>query len=223
MGTLFIFIYYYFLNPHPRICLLTLEREEGRGRERETRRGRERGRGKERERERERNIIWETSIVCIPYVPRRGIKHTTSVCALTGNQTRSLLVYGMTLQPAEAPGQGYRHFKSEVFHLSFISKKSSPLFTHMFFLFICIFLSGTSNMSSHLLLHAVYLSHFFEGVNFPNLTFWFTNSSATLFPFNINFSFYSFHIFILGSLMFSWVYFTSLTFTLKNSPSLYLR
>ena len=36
-----------------------------------------------------------------------GTWPATQACALTGNQTHSLLVYGTMLQPAEPPGQGW--------------------------------------------------------------------------------------------------------------------
>lgn len=48
----------------------------------------------------------KTFIGCLPYMPRPGMGHTTSVCALTGNPTRKLSVYGKTLRPTELPSQG---------------------------------------------------------------------------------------------------------------------
>ena len=43
----------------------------------------------------------ETSIGCSSYMPQLGTRPATKVCALTGNRTRDLLVYGTTLQLAE--------------------------------------------------------------------------------------------------------------------------
>lgn len=48
----------------------------------------------------------KTSISLLLYAPGPGIKPTISICALTGNQTRKLLVLRMTLQPIEPPCQG---------------------------------------------------------------------------------------------------------------------
>ena len=74
------FIIYFFLifNPHLRICLLILERK----------------RQGERERERNRDV-WENS------------NRLPSVCALTWDQTRKILVHRMTFRPTEPPGQGW--------------------------------------------------------------------------------------------------------------------
>ena len=52
----------------------------------------------------------ETLIGCLPHTPWRGIEPTTQACAHTGDRTRSLLVYGMMLQPSEPPGQGVTGF-----------------------------------------------------------------------------------------------------------------
>ena len=51
-----------------------------------------------------------------------GMGFTTQVCALTGNQTRSLTVCGMMLQTAEPPSQGGKleQFKWEALFLMFI-------------------------------------------------------------------------------------------------------
>ena len=48
----------------------------------------------------------ETSINCLPYKPPLRIKTATWVCALSGDQTRSFLMYRIVLQPAEPPSQG---------------------------------------------------------------------------------------------------------------------
>ena len=66
-------------------------------------------RGQERDRQRE----WggrETSIKSMQeasFTPQPGTEPTTQACALTGNQTHYLSVYGMTLQQTEPhwPGQ----------------------------------------------------------------------------------------------------------------------
>ena len=61
---------------------------------------------RQRKQERETLMCDRTPVSCLPYMPWLEIEPTTQVCALTGNQTCNLLVYGMTLQPAEPPGQG---------------------------------------------------------------------------------------------------------------------
>ena len=42
---------------------------------------------------------------CLLYVPQPGIEPAASVCALTGTQKCSLVVYGTRHQPTEPPGQ----------------------------------------------------------------------------------------------------------------------
>ena len=71
----------FFFYHHPRTCLLVLDIGEGRQRERDID---------------VRNINWLSLVYA-----------ATSVCALTGNQTHDLSLYGMMLQPAEPhqPGQ----------------------------------------------------------------------------------------------------------------------
>ena len=62
-------------------------------------------RGKRREGERERHECErETCIICLSYTPPPEINPTLYVCALTGNWTHNLSVYG-TLQPHEPLGQ----------------------------------------------------------------------------------------------------------------------
>ena len=73
---------------------------------------REGGGGKEGKEERER----ETSISCLPYVPRSETEPASQVCALSGNQTHSLLVQERILQPPEPPSQG---------EIDFVLKKRS--------------------------------------------------------------------------------------------------
>ena len=79
-----------YLNPHLRICLLIFffERE---------------GKGK-----RERNIDVKKKhwLVASLYVPQPGIEPSTRLCSLTGPWTCNLLVYRMTFEPTEPPGQG---------------------------------------------------------------------------------------------------------------------
>ena len=58
-----------------------------------------------REGGRERNR--ETLIGCLLLVPWLGTEPATQVCALTGDQTYNLLVYGRMLHPADLPGQGH--------------------------------------------------------------------------------------------------------------------
>ena len=67
----------------------------------------ERERERETERERNTDVRHKHQSVASPSPvswPRIG--PATEVCALTGNWTHNLLVYGMTLQPTEPPGQG---------------------------------------------------------------------------------------------------------------------
>ena len=46
--------------------------------------------------------MWERNIYKLPPICSwTGIKPATQVCALTGNQTHNLLLYGSTLQPTE--------------------------------------------------------------------------------------------------------------------------
>ena len=59
-------------------------------------------RGERREKERER----ETSIGCLSYTSQPRPKPTTQACALTGNQTRDLLVCGMMHNRLSCTGQG---------------------------------------------------------------------------------------------------------------------
>ena len=59
---------------------------------------RERG----REGERERNIdVKEEHQSGLLYAPQQGTEPTTQACALTGNRTCNLSVYGKMLQPTE--------------------------------------------------------------------------------------------------------------------------
>lgn len=71
---------------------------------------------RERERkERKRNIdMRETSISCLPYSTCPGIKTSTRVCALTGNETNHLSVCGTTFQLTEPhqPGQNFFSLKT---------------------------------------------------------------------------------------------------------------
>ena len=86
------------------ICLLILERGDERERERK-------GRVRETEtekRERERDVKKKHPFV-VSHV--RWIKPTT----YAGNQTHSLLVYRMTLQPTEPPGQGKQNLLIRTF------------------------------------------------------------------------------------------------------------
>ena len=75
-------------------------------------RGRERGSEKEKVRETNIDLLGKyqckrkTSIGCFLYAPRMGIKPATWVCALIGNGTHNILVYGTVLQSSESPGQG---------------------------------------------------------------------------------------------------------------------
>ena len=64
---------------------------------------RERGSGGERERNTD---VKQLSTSGLPYAPRLGTLPTTWVYALSGDQTRNLLVYGTMLQSTESPSQG---------------------------------------------------------------------------------------------------------------------
>ena len=55
----------------------------------------ERGRGEERERD---INMKETLTGCLLYMPQLGIKPSTWVCVLMGNQIHDFLAYGMMLQ-----------------------------------------------------------------------------------------------------------------------------
>ena len=56
-----------------------------------------------------KRCVSETSLGCLPYAPRLGIKPPIWVCALTLNQTWDTLVHRMTLQPSESPARA-KHF-----------------------------------------------------------------------------------------------------------------
>ena len=73
------YCFFFFFNPHLRICFLILER------------GVNREGGRERKRE---TSMWERNIDQLP-----------PVCALTGEQTHNLLVFGTMLQPTEPPAR----------------------------------------------------------------------------------------------------------------------
>ena len=79
----------------------------------------QRGEGRERGRGREHWCKGGTSICCLSYAPRLGTKPTTKVCALTGNGTCDISVYGLTLQPTEAhwPGILFPHWQGSGFEL----------------------------------------------------------------------------------------------------------
>ena len=66
---------------------------------------RERGREGEREGEKHPGEK-ETLIGCLLSAPQPGTEPTTQAYALTGNWIQGLVVYGMTFQPTEPPGQG---------------------------------------------------------------------------------------------------------------------
>ena len=87
----YLFIY---LNPHLWTSLLILGKEEGREGE------------KERERETDRHVRLKHGLVASYLYPNWGsnLKPKCVPC-LGGNQTHSLLVHRMTLQPTESPGQ----------------------------------------------------------------------------------------------------------------------
>ena len=77
-----------FFNPHPRHFLLLFRKRQEEA---------------ERERLKERNIDMREKhwSVASLNLPQQGIEPTTWVCALIGNQTCHLSVYGSTLQPTE--------------------------------------------------------------------------------------------------------------------------
>ena len=68
-----------------------------------------RDRQRERERERERETsMWERNIDQVPPTyTLTGDKTHNLVCALTGNQTRNFLVYGMILQQSHLTKAAY--------------------------------------------------------------------------------------------------------------------
>ena len=67
----------------------------------------ERGKGKEKVRERNINMRERNTNWLLLYVPQPGTKTTTWACALTGNRTHDILIYGTMFQPIEPcqPGQ----------------------------------------------------------------------------------------------------------------------
>ena len=69
--------------------------------------------------EKERNTDGrETPIGYLPHTLLPGTEPTTQACALTGNQTCDILVYGTTLQPTEPPNLGTVFvFLSDLLHL----------------------------------------------------------------------------------------------------------
>ena len=94
----------FFFSPHPRIYLLIDYKGRGRGqRKREREKERKRGREKRGWGERERNIDWQL----LPGIsPFQGWNTQPWHVPWPGTETHTLLVYKMTLQPTEPPGQG---------------------------------------------------------------------------------------------------------------------
>ena len=103
---LFIYLFIYIFNPHLRTLFHCFYR------------GRLGGSGGRRERESERETDRQTDIevsekhqlVAISYVPWPGIELATWGCALIGNWTHDLSVYGTMLQQTELHWPGWRHF-----------------------------------------------------------------------------------------------------------------
>ena len=102
------FFLYFFLQSSHKDVLIDLQREEKGGRE-----------GEKHQCER------ETSIGCLLYGPQLWTKPATQTCALMGNRTVDLLVYGMMSQPTKPHRPGLSlNFLSATFSL-FVSSCSS--------------------------------------------------------------------------------------------------
>ena len=77
-------------------------------------------REKGKEKERERNISVWLPVTC----PLLGTWPATQACALTGNQTRDVLIYRPALNPLSHTSQGSMSFEGNLFkqHLSLLNK-----------------------------------------------------------------------------------------------------